>query len=105
MNGDDELKLWLSLFKAETEEEIAKIEALEVSVMQKAIGAYRHVAATDEFQEIERLRSRTRHNEASALRHARNKGMAEGETHCCPKKVGPYCCIAYRFKRKSRIAK
>jgi hypothetical protein len=28
------------------------------------------VAATDEFKEIERLRSRARHNEASALRHA-----------------------------------
>ena len=79
LNADDELKLWLSLFKADTEEEIAKIEALEVSIMQEAIGAYRHVAATDEFQEIERLRSRARHNEAAALRHARNTGIAEGE--------------------------
>ncbi len=79
VNADDELKLWLTLFKAETEEEIAKIEAMEVSVMQEAIGAYRHVAATDEFQEIERMRSRTRHNEASALYHARNKGKAEGK--------------------------
>jgi hypothetical protein len=43
---------------------------LEVSVMKEAIGAYRHVAATDEFKEIERLRSRARHNEASALHHA-----------------------------------
>ena len=78
VNADDGLKLWLSLFKAETEEDLAKIEALEVSVMQEAIGAYRHVAATDEFKEIERLRSLARHNEASALRHARDQGRIEG---------------------------
>jgi hypothetical protein len=74
--ADDGLKLWLALFNAETEEDLAKIEALEVSVMREAIGAYRHVAATDEFKEIERLRSRARHNEASALRHARSEGAA-----------------------------
>ena len=70
---DDELKLWLSLFNAETEEELKQIEALEVPIMKQAIGAYRHVTATDEFKEIERLRSRARHNEASALGHARRK--------------------------------
>ncbi len=76
---DDELKLWLSLFNAETEEDIAKLEAMEVSIMQEAIEAYRHVAATDEFKEIARLRARARHNEASALSNARNQGWIEGE--------------------------
>jgi predicted transposase/invertase (TIGR01784 family) len=70
ISAEDGLKLWLALFNAETEEDLAKLEALEVSVMREAIGAYRHVSATDEFKEIERLRSRARHNEASALRHA-----------------------------------
>ncbi len=79
VNADDGLKLWLSLFKAETEEDIAKIEAMKVSTMQEAIGAYRHVAATDEFKEIERLRSRARHNEAVALSNARNQGRIEVE--------------------------
>ena len=79
VNADDGQKLWLTLFNAETEEDLAKIEALEVSVMKEAIGAYRHVAATDEFREIERLRYRARHNEASALRHARNEGYREAE--------------------------
>ncbi len=45
--------------------------------MQEAIGAYRQVAATDEFREIERLRSLARHNEASALSHARSMGRIE----------------------------
>ena len=69
-DASDELKLWLTLFNAKTEEDLAKIESLGGSIMQQAIGAYRQVTATDEFKEIERLRSRARHNEASALRHA-----------------------------------
>jgi hypothetical protein len=43
-------------------------------MMNEAIGAYRHVSATDEFKEIERLRSRARHNEASALGNAERRG-------------------------------
>jgi len=78
-DGDDELKLWLALFNAKTEEELAKLEAMEVSVMKQAIGAYRHVTATDEFKELERLRSRARHNEASALGNARREGYREAE--------------------------
>ena len=45
--------------------------------MSQAIGAYRQVTATDEFKEIERMRSDARHNEASALRNARNKRSIE----------------------------
>ena len=70
---NDGLKLWLTLFNAETEEELKKIEALGVPIMKQAIGAYRRVTATEEFKELERLRSRARHNEASALGHARRK--------------------------------
>jgi len=70
---DDGLKLWLALFNAQTEEELKQIEALEVPIMKEAIVAYRHVTATDEFKELERLRSRARHNEASALGHARRE--------------------------------
>ena len=70
VNADDGLKLWLTLFKAETEEELKQIEALGVPVMEQAINAYRHITATEEFKEMERLRSRARHNEAAALRHA-----------------------------------
>ena len=73
ISKDDGLKLWLSLFNAETEEELKQIEALEVPIMKEAIGAYRHVTATAEFKELERLRSRARHNEASALGHARRE--------------------------------
>ncbi len=79
VDAADGLKLWLTLFNAATEEDLAKIEALEVPVMKEAIGAYRQVAATGELREIERLRSLARHNEASALYHARNQGRDEGK--------------------------
>jgi predicted RNase H-like nuclease (RuvC/YqgF family) len=44
-----------------------------VSDLQQAIGAYRSITATNEFKELERLRSRARHNEASALENARRE--------------------------------
>ena len=75
VSADNDLELWLSLFKAETEEELTRIEALEAPTMKQAIGAYRKVTATDEFKEIERLRSRAHHNEASALGHARREAQ------------------------------
>ncbi|GHV14447.1 transposase [Clostridia bacterium] len=79
VDAEDSLGLWLALFNAETEEELTKIEAMEVPVMKQAIGAYRSVTATDEFKEYERLRSLARHNEASALGHARREGYREAE--------------------------
>jgi len=71
VNAEDGMKLWLALFKAETEEELKKIEALEVPVMKQAIEAYHSITATPEFREMERLRSKARHDEAQALKKAR----------------------------------
>ena len=77
INKDSALLLWLSLFNANTEEDLKRLEALEVPDMEQAIGAYRQVSATDEFKEIERMRSRARHNEAAALRNARTQQTHE----------------------------
>ena len=74
---DNEQELWLKLFKARTEEELEAIEALGVPVMGRAIGAYRHITAAKEFKELERMRSRARHNEAAALRYARMQGAED----------------------------
>ena len=67
VNKNNRLELWLSLFKAETEEELKNIEALEVPEMEQAIEAYRNITVTPEFREMERLRSKARHDEAQAL--------------------------------------
>ena len=77
LSAGNNLLLWLSLFKADTEEELAQIKALEVPVMEQAINAYQKITATDEFKERERLRHYARLNEATALRHAREEGKLE----------------------------
>jgi predicted transposase/invertase (TIGR01784 family) len=76
-SADTDLELWLSLFKAQTEEELKRLEALEVPFVEQAITAYRSITATEEFKEIERLRSLARHNEASALGNARREGAEQ----------------------------
>jgi predicted transposase/invertase (TIGR01784 family) len=76
ISANDGLQLWLKLFDAETEEELQRIEALEVTVMEQAIKAYRSVTATDEFRTLERMRFDAECNEASALGNARREGEA-----------------------------
>jgi predicted transposase/invertase (TIGR01784 family) len=66
-SADEELNLWLSLFKAETEEELEKIESRGGEIMEQAVSTYRRVSGTREFQELERLRFEAKYNEAAAL--------------------------------------
>ena len=72
-DADSGRDLWLKLFNAETEEELKKIEEMGVSFMSEAISAYRHVAASPEFRERERMRSKAGHDEAQALMNARRQ--------------------------------
>jgi predicted transposase/invertase (TIGR01784 family) len=73
ISKDNRLQLWLSLFRAETEEELTNIGALEVPEMEQAIQAYHSITVTPEFREMERLHSKARHDEAQALHNARRK--------------------------------
>jgi len=73
------LLLWLSLFKADTVEELEKIRAMEVPVMNQAINAYYTITASSEFRERERLHDKARHDEAQALRNAERRGEIRGE--------------------------
>ncbi|MCL2174769.1 MAG: Rpn family recombination-promoting nuclease/putative transposase [Treponema sp.] len=77
INDKNMLLLWLSLFKAETKEEIERIRSMEVKVMEQAINAYYKITAESEFKEKVRLLEKARHNEASALRNARDEGRKE----------------------------
>jgi SMC interacting uncharacterized protein involved in chromosome segregation len=78
LSESNKLLLWLSLFKAETAEELERIKTLEVPEMNEAINAYNQITVSPEFRELERARSYARHNEASALGHARREGEAKG---------------------------
>ncbi len=74
---DNALLLWLSLFNANTEEDLEKIKKMEVPTMNQAINAYYAITASSEFREIERLREKARHDEAQALYHAKQEGISE----------------------------
>jgi predicted transposase/invertase (TIGR01784 family) len=71
LTASDKLLLWLSLFKADTEEEIAKIKALKEPTMEQAINAYEKITVNPEFKEKERQLHYARLREATALRFAR----------------------------------
>ena len=71
--------LWLALFKAETEEELERIQSMEEPVMEQAINAYHSITASSEFREQERLWAKARHDEAQALSNAEERGMKKAE--------------------------
>ncbi|MCL2600476.1 MAG: Rpn family recombination-promoting nuclease/putative transposase, partial [Treponema sp.] len=79
IDPENMLHLWLSLFRAETEEAMKKIKAMEVPVMEQAISAYDRIARDPDFQELANQREIAAHNEASALRHARDQGRMQGQ--------------------------
>ena len=79
VSAKDDLKLWLTLFSAETEEDLAKLESLGVPFMSQAIEAMRSVSASPKFREIARQREIARRDEESALYNAELKGEARGE--------------------------
>jgi len=64
----------------EKKEEPVKTESTGISAIKQAINAYYAITASSEFREIERLRSLARHNEAAALRHARDEEREKWQT-------------------------
>ena len=76
-NADSELMYWLLLFRAKTEEDLTKIEEKGGPIMAQVIEAYRHIVASEEFKENERIRVRRQQDEASALGNARRQNSIE----------------------------
>ncbi|MDR1800253.1 MAG: Rpn family recombination-promoting nuclease/putative transposase [Lachnospiraceae bacterium] len=78
IDTDNKQKLWLSLLNARTEEDLERLEKLEVPEMSQAIRAFNSIVVSPEFKELEKLLADAKHNEASALNHAERKGREEG---------------------------
>ena len=78
-NGGGKKLLWLSLLNAETEEDLDRLRSFGVPEINKAIDSYYEIISSTEFREIERMRKMARHEEAIALRNARDEGRAEGK--------------------------
>jgi len=74
IDKNDLLLMWLALFKAETEEEINRIDGLGVPELSEAVNAYHTVTTSPEYQEYERLMVKASHDEAQALYNAERRG-------------------------------
>lgn len=73
----NERDLWLALFNAETEEELSQLQGLEVDFMSQAVAAYREIAVDPRYRELERMRAKTRHDEAQALNNRERQTNAK----------------------------
>ena len=77
ISPDNMLLLWLSLFKADTQEELEKIKSLEVPIMEKAINAYHKITVSPEFRNLERMREDAYYNQAATVQNAEKKTKKE----------------------------
>ena len=75
---EDGLMLWLNLFNAETEEQLARLSKMGGSVMKQAIEAYHQITATDSFRELERQRHYSEFNRKMSMGYARREGIEIG---------------------------
>jgi hypothetical protein len=72
-DGNNLLECWLSLFNANTESDLQKMERLGVPEMSKAVKEYRRVVVSDEFTELERLREKAHFDGNAAIGNARRQ--------------------------------
>jgi len=79
IDKEDLLLLWLSLFKADTDEELKRIDGLGVPELSKAVSAFSRVTTSTEYQELERMRFKAECDEANALALAEERGEERGE--------------------------
>ena len=76
INENNRMELWLQLINAESEEELAMLQETNVPVIQKAVMVIHKMSADEKMQEIARMREKALHDEASALKSARDEERA-----------------------------
>lgn len=85
VNKNNRMELWLQLINAESEEELAMLQETNVPVIQKAVMVIHKMSADEKMQEIARMREKALHDEASALKGAREEGAANREAEIIAK--------------------
>lgn len=71
-------ELWLQFINADSEEEFEMISQTNVPIMKKAVNVIYDMSEDTKIREIARLREKALHDEASALKNAKEEGMEEG---------------------------
>ena len=78
-NPDNSCELWLQFINADSEEEFEMISQTNVPIMKKAVNVIYDMSEDTKIREIARLREKALHDEASALKNAKEEGKAEGK--------------------------
>lgn len=76
-NPTNRRELWLQFINADSEEEFNMLEQTNVPIMQKAVRVIYDMSEDTRVKEIARLREKALHDEASALKNAKEEGRAE----------------------------
>lgn len=75
---DNSRELWLQFINADSEEEFEMISQTNVPIMKKAVNVIYDMSEDTKIREIARLREKALHDEASALKNAKEEGKEEG---------------------------
>lgn len=84
-NPQNSRELWLQFINADSEEEFEMINSTNVPIMQKAVRVIYDMSEDTRIKEAARMREKTLHDEASALKNAKQEGRAEGRTEIIAK--------------------
>ena len=79
LDTSNEQRLWLSLFKAKTIEELEQIKNTGGSMVQDAIQTYNQLSADDKFREMERTKHFAETNWQSSMVSAEKRGYQMAE--------------------------
>jgi len=77
-NASNRKELWLQFLNADSEEDFEMVNQTNVPIMQKAVSLIYDMSSDAQIREAARLREKALHDEASALKGARDEGRAEG---------------------------
>ena len=69
---------WLQFINADSEEDFEMVEATSIPIIQKAVKVIYDMSEDTKTRELARLREKALHDEASALKQAKNEGIEVG---------------------------
>lgn len=78
-NPSSSRELWLQFINADSEEDLNMISRTNVPIMKKAVNVIYDMSEDTKVREIARLREKSLHDEASAIKNAKEEGEALGE--------------------------
>lgn len=76
-NPSSSRELWLQFINADSEEDLNMISRTNVPIMKKAVNVIYDMSEDTKVREIARLREKSLHDEASAIKNAKEEGKAE----------------------------